>query len=342
MPALSVFIDAHSISLLVFISPVEYYLYNYPYVYSDAYFGSSYDATSFYKAVFENFLSKHKLKLSDVDLLLAGYQSAPSLLLETKLSKSLREVLKTIHSYYPIVINNISISTSDFSLMRTSDPLEKVHSEVKDSAEVDYYANMRIYPQLVSNDIPIQLDIDRNISSLLVSSKSLKVKFPTKTPIVFCGSRFTQQTVARELDYLLMLDVINNSGVFDIRVNRNNSLILFSLLKLFKPEITDFPDIVREGALISSRSAVECMVRTDVGTTQLVQLEKGRIMVLPLAHDERVNIMVKARDIENSERIVNGGKLGLIFDTRDSKNEQMSDVRVFNSGMKTFNTILGN
>jgi len=338
MPALCVFADLQSTSLLLYKSPLEYWFKTFPYVYSVPVFSSSFTQDAFYRALFDAFCQQNKIKLEKCDLLLMGLLEAPKLQsLPVKYSASLHEVLKSIQNYYPLFVSNSFVCNSESCYSTHSSIVKKSPPEPKDSEEENYYANMEIYPQLVTPEISVQVDIDRNIASLLDSS----IKFPKDMPVVFCGSRFSQNAVSSELDYLLLLNLVKSGGIYDVRIDKNNALILTTLLKMFDPKTELENEIEKEATLIVSANSLECMVKTDVDTSQLVQLDRDRILVLPMAREERVQIMVKSHDLGLVEKAIGGGRIGIIFDTRVSKDIRPEDMKVFSSGLRAFKEVLG-
>ncbi|OGC70704.1 hypothetical protein A2415_03640 [candidate division WWE3 bacterium RIFOXYC1_FULL_39_7] len=338
MPVLAAYIDTQNVSILLYISHEEYYLYNFPYVYSNDVFSASYSESTFYQAVFDYFCKQHKLKLSDCDVVISGFLEPPRLDFNLKYYISLFDLIRRVNGYFPILVNNYSIFTQQGFYCWDAVKGALSSEEMMDSEEVNFYSNTELYPQLVATDLSTQSDIDRNILGLLGSAH---LRIPDNQPLIFGGSRFTQINMVPELDYMMILNLIQQEGVFDIRIDRNNSAILFALLNLYDSNINMEPTPELEGTVISTFTGLECMVKSEVGTSQVVQLDKNRIFVLPVGLNERPAIMLKSPNIDTLEKRVSGGRMGIIFDTRENKGRQIDDFRVFNSGIKSFSNALG-
>ncbi|RJR27289.1 hypothetical protein C4561_02565 [candidate division WWE3 bacterium] len=338
MPVLAAFIDTQNVNILIFKSYDEYYLYNFPYVYTKEVFSASYSETEFYRSVFEYYCKQHKLKLSDCDVVVSGFLEPPKLELPLKYYVSVFDVIRRISGFYPILVNNYSIFTPQGFYCWNSTDQNMTSGEMIEAEEENFYANMAIYPHLIASDLSTQSDIDQNIMSLLGGSK---LRIPDNMPLTFCGSRFTHENMIPELNYMMILNLIQHEGVFDIRIDKYNSSILFALLNIYDSNIHLEPVPEKEGTVISTFNSLECMVKSEIGTSQLVQLEKNRIFVLPVGSNERPEILLKSHNIDTKELKVSGGKVGLIFDTREVRGTQLDDFKVFNSGIKSFSSALG-
>jgi hypothetical protein len=336
MTALCVFVDVQSVSLLLYKTSDEVTLKVFPYVYSDALFSSSFTKAQFFESLLKSFCKENGVKLTDCDILATGFFEAPDIGMPIKFSKSLHEIFSSIHSYYPIYANNYTLMTPDYCYSYSPVGQKFEGADVKEVDEENFYANMEIYPQIKATDISAQMDIDHGICSLLRG----KEKIPQGLPIVFLGSRFSQISIVPELDYILMLNLIRTSGVYDIRRDSSNVLVLYALLRMYKAEENFDLHLDREATLITTTGTLECMIKTEVGTSQLAEVEKDKVLVLPVGRDERLKLMVKARDIANKERMVNAGKIGLIFDTRLDKATHVADIKVFSAGLKAFKEAL--
>jgi hypothetical protein len=332
MPVLCSFTDLHTISLLLYKSPQEYWFKNYPYVYNKSMFSSSFSEDTFYQSLFSAFCAEHDVTLTSCDILLTGFLEAPQLGIPVTLTKSLYEVFSGVKGNYPVLINNTSIFTPDFCL---SNSILKPRNKAVDFAEVDednFYANLEIYPQITANDISTQVDLDSNIVALM-DEKSV---FSKNMPLVFCGSRFSRMTLYPELDYLLMLGVIRDAGMHEVYQDTMNSLILTTLLGIHDPSAVVAPDLLRVATVVSSPGAIECMTKPDEGTSQLVRVEKGKTAVIPVIKGERVGVMIKSHHLGTLERNVIGGGLGLILDARSEKRILARDINIFSSSLKSF------
>ncbi len=332
MPFLCSFTDLHGISLLLYKSPEEFWFKNFSYVYNAAIFSTSFTEDAFYLNLFTSFCKEHDVNLSSCDVLLTGFLEAPKLGIPVKLTKSLYEVFVNVKGSYPILINNTSIFTPDFCFSNSTLKPHRKSVEFGDVDEDNYYSNLEIYPQLVTNEISTQIDLDSNIASLMDEKSILSADLP----LVFCGSRFSRISIFAELDYLLMLNLIREPGIYEIKRDMFNATILSTLLNIYDEKINIRPEITKAATVISSPSALECMIKTDEGTSQLVQLEKDKTTVVPLPKGERAKIMVKSYHLGTVEHEIIGGGVGLVFDTRVEKRLVIQDVGIFSLGLKNF------
>lgn len=339
MPALSVYIGAHNVSALVAKSSQDFAYYNYPYVYSKQAFSNNFTESEFYKAVFEQFCKNQKLKLSECDVFVTGFLEPPSLNFNLKGFTSVTELVSEIMGHFPVVVNNYSVLTKDgvYSCMPWSQ--EKGCFMELEPDEVDYYVNLSVYPQIVTNEVSSQIDLDNNIASLLIG-KTIKIN--QNEPVVFMGSRFSQVKNFEELFYLLMVDLVRVPGIYDLRIDPANSLILTTLLNKFsKIKVDSRPQ--RVGTLVSTNGPIECMVTSQVGTSQIIELEKDRVFVVPVRVNETTRLLLKNNQTgETTEKQINGGRIGIIFDTRVDKKDLISNFKVFNDSLKVFNEVIGN
>jgi hypothetical protein len=301
-------------------------------------FSSSFSEDSFYNTLFISFCAEHGVNLSDCDVVLTGFLESPQLNIPVTLTKSLYEVFSGVNNYYPILINNTSIFTSDFCLSTTA--LKQFHKQIAfaDADEDNYYANLAMYPQIISNDISTQIDLDSNVSSL-VDAKSI---IPATAPLVFCGSRFSHVSLFPELDYMLMLSVIRAAGIYEIKKDPKNALILSTLLSIHEPKAVipiNF-SFTHEATVIVSPDSIECMIHDAAGKSQLIQLEKGKTLVVAIPEGEKVKLMVKSRHLGTVERTVIGGGVGLIFDTRVDKYIQSQHIGTFSQSLKSFGSVV--
>lgn len=343
MPALCAYIDQQNISLLLFESTEKYTTKNFPYVYSHAIFSSSFTHDDFLIALFTLFCKENKIKLADCDILVTGYMEPPELLMSLKISEPVYSVIKNIEGVDLCLVNNTGILGRNFCYSFTNIAKGQLNAQIEvpesvESVEENFYGNSQIYPNLLPMYITTQLDIDESITSMFPNT----TVFTGEKPVVFSGGRFVQGTIHPELDYLLMLNLIKNPGVFDIRRDNSNFAVLFSLLQKFHPDLQLDNAYVKEGTLINTPGTVECMIKSDFGTSRLLQFDKDTINVVPVGHDERVQIIVKSHALGTVEKYVNGGRLGLIFDTRSQKTMNKVNLSAFSTGIKSFKEALGN
>lgn len=312
MPILAAYIGAHDVTGLIYKSSEDYSFWSYPYVYSPELFSAFTTETSFYRYLFDQMCKDKGLKCSDCDIILSGFLQPPKLEIGLKMYVSMYELMMRTENYYPVMINNYAIASKD--QIFSSKPLEDIE-ETNDLTEENFYANLSLYPQVVVSDLVSRVDMD---SKLLQSVQSFKV--PADKPIVFLGSRFNDLHGISDINSMLILQLLQDSGIYDVYLDVQSKTLLTSMLRMYLGKdsgIGDYPE--KLATIVSLSGNLECLISSQIGTSQIIDLEKDKIFVLPLPKDERTKIMLKSPGKPSIERIVGGGKSGIIFDTRSQK-----------------------
>ena len=158
------------------------------------------------------------------------------------------------------------------------------------------------------------------------------------------GSRFAAPYgfYNTEIDYILILNLIKKAGIFEVELDRERYLILQYILKAYdkSAQLMAEGKVEKLGTLINTYGEAECLITSEIGTSQLLDIEKDKVFVLPLNYNERAHLTIKSQKIGTMEKDVTGGKLGLIFDTRVEKVDITSDLKVFNASLKSLGQAL--
>ena len=342
MPVLSVYIGSSCVNALLYVDDSEYSFLSFPFAYSDALFSNYVSVDEFYKGVLDYFCKQEKAKLSDCDIVLTTDTPHNLSKIGAKMVLGLGEVFTSMSHYFPLMIDSCSIITPRDSLSYVD--LKRaniINSDEVEDVEMDYYANLALYPQVVPPDMPARMEIDKAISA---KTYAYPLTFNSESPLVFTGPRFMRHFSSgehEELDYMLMLSLLNSAGIYDIYVDRDMSAILLAMLRTYLNSETTAHDTVKKvGVVIDSNGPIECLVTSEIGTSQLVEIEKNRIFIVPLGEREKAKILVKSSSFGTVEKYVEGGKLGLIFDTREIKADLTSDIKVFDYSMHLFSQAL--
>jgi hypothetical protein len=339
MPVLAAYIGFSSISYLVYKSSNDYVFGTYPYTYSADLFDSYSSESQFYIELFSNILRDNNLKFLETDILVGDYIRYPDLEFEVKRSYLLSEILKGISlSHFPLNISSYSITTPNSMLcyLPVSNG-EYLGSDTKkmETDELNYYFNYSIYPNIVNYEMTLLIDHDRNIVSKL---RNTELEYNNKLPLCFMGSRFSYPygQFNKESDYILLLNILKNPGIYELELDRDRYLMLAYMLNSFDKslELRAEGKIEKVGTLINTFGDVECMITSEIGTSQLLDIEKDRVFVLPLNYNEKAHVIIKNNTIGTMEKDVIGGKLGVIFDTRLEKYDITENLKVFNDSIK--------
>ena len=98
------------------------------------------------------------------------------------------------------------------------------------------------------------------------------------------------------------------------------------------------------GTLINSPGETTCLIETDLGTSQLLDVGPGRIAFVPLEMSDQARVVIKSVNLGSIERNVQGGKLGLIIDTRtknDLKTYDHNQLQIdINANLKNIGQVL--
>lgn len=340
MPALAVYIGALNVSILLENDDGSYDFSVFPYVYSRELFSNYCNESAFYKNLLENYLKPLKKKLSSYDVLVAGYMDPPVLDFPVKFSTTLHNILSQVQGYFPILMNNYSIITKDAFSCSMKYKFEDIFVSYKNSkSEVDYYANLGIYPQLVPNDIATQIDLDEIV--IETASKEC-FKFKENEPLIFGGSRFAQTSAQDISKYALILNSIRNTGSYKVFMDPKNTFVLLELLKMYRQNLSINSEnyLVNVGTVVSTKGVTECLVTQEAGVGQFFSLEPESIYILPVSPDSIVHVDIKNKELGSKSLNLSGGKLGLIFDTRVKKNSMSSDIKIFNNFIRQVNEVL--
>jgi hypothetical protein len=335
MPLLAAYFDTSVVSFLLKKDKKSVEFYTFPYVYSQGTLSNQCSDKDFYNYLIETFLTERKVKIKTCDVIVSGFLEAPKFIDNSKFSAGVVDVVKNSSEYFPIVVNNSSLISKDsinsFSYCKEDN---KLSLENKDFGEFDYYSNLCIYPQIVSDDLSTQSDIDENISKKIPSN----LKIENGKSLVFTGARFAQNISSRELHYVLMSDLIKSAGVYDLYLDTKNAFLLIQLAKMYDKyiDISVEDCVEKSGLLIKSGGSIECLLSTGLGEDQFIEIEKDKIFVMPLKLDSKARLSVKSSSLGTVDISTQGGEVGIVFDTRSGDESIYSNVKIFNDCVKQF------
>jgi len=314
----------------------------FPYSYSKAAFGNQCSEAEFNRAILSKMIGVKKKSLSSYDLLVSGLLKRPQISSETKLSKSIIEVLPKITDYTPIFLTGFGLFTN--KVMGSSFSCNLAENEADDfdeDEELDYLANLCIFPQITPADLTKRSILDSDISKWIPPNG---FDLDPKIPVVFTGDRFSQPTLHRELDYLVMLDIFKQPGIYDLYVDTKNALLLTQLVKEYDPNKNiDLDKYIQYlGVLVTTNSDIECLIKSDVETKQFFEVKENDVFVSPISEEVNTTISIKNNTLGNLEFKVRGGRLGCIFDTRIDKNSSVKNIRFVNESIRQFGENLSN
>lgn len=331
MPTLAAYFDTSNASFLFIKDKKHIDISPFPYVYSKSLFGNQCLEKEFYQSILDMVLAAKKAKVSTCDLVVSSFNNPPEFSVKPKLKVGIQDLVSSCDDYFSVVISGASYVTPNSSLMPPCqrDPVVKNSDEQSDALE-----NLCIYPHAIADDISIQSEIDKKI----ILGMPLGLKTDNKNKILFSGGRFFQRTFNKELEYIMILDLIKKPVVYDVFIDRNNALPLVQSMKMYDKSLDiDIKDYIENvGTFVCCAGPVECLLKTTVGEDQFFEIEKDRIDVVPLKLDSPAKLHIKNSALGALDIRTKGGEVGLVFDTRVSKGGIYSDVKLFNECLRQF------
>lgn len=190
---------------------------------------------------------------------------------------------------------------------------------VKISEIQNYFANKRLYPQIVpatERDIRLEQAAARvRIRSTLNAQRStINADY-----VIASGGVFSRAPTASAV-VLMLLDSLEPQGLFKIYLDQKQLLPALATLAAFEEDnaqkILDQDPFVFLGATFSVSGSVSLQI--DVGLSELQELEvpAGNLAVFPLDEGRTAKVKFQSPS-ERGEFEVNGGPAGLVIDARD-------------------------
>lgn len=339
MSLLAAHFDVSGISFLIKKNASSLEMVNFPYVYSPSILSNQCSEKEFHTYLINKILSDRNIKTSTCDILTCGFLDFPVLDLKTKFSISVSDLIEGSEEFTPVFLNNWAFITKGI-LNSYSQCRDRVGVIGKDFGEFDQSANSCIYPHAVPEDLSAQTALDSSVFDKLPKG----LKFETGRRIVFTGGRFSQEILNKELNYILMLEIMRGYGVFNLYLDSSNAFLLSRLIQMYsKDMMIDVGNYIENtGTLIRTGGAAECLLSTGVGDDQFIEIEENKVFILPLNLENPARLSVKSNVLGTIDVRTHGGKVGIIFDTRTDGSSIYSDVKLFNDCIKQFVNILKN
>lgn len=338
MPLIAAHFDTSGISFLIKKDKKSTEMLNFPYVYSKGILSNQASQKDFHKYLIEKILTERGIKISTCDILTCGFMDPPDIDLKTKFSVGVVDLIESSEEFVPVFINSDAFITNG-SISAFSKCRGEENSSERDFGEYDQLANFCVYPHTIPDDISSQISVDSRVFSRLPDN----LKFESGRKIVFTGGRFSQNILNKELNYILMLEVTKGLGVFDVYLDTSNAFFLNKIVQMYNrelaPNVENF--LENSGLVIRTGGATECLLSNGVGDDQFIEIEENRIFIMPLNVENPAKLSLKSHTLGTIDVRTNGGKIGLIFDTRTGEESIYSDVKLFNDCLKQFEEILG-
>lgn len=322
MPILSVQLGLTSTSFLLYKSDNEVKFYNYPYSYLPLYRNTS--KKEFYIDLFDFVSGEFGLNHTECELIITSMLDPTIGDYPSKSSKLLSEVLPTIQSFSYFFVDSYGMFKDESFLVASPYINNNAAFMLSDPEKINYLANSSVY----TNSIPLEdFDIfDRDDSTRYLAENLSSSTFKSDK-IIFTGDRFSQIENSKSLAYLLAIDLIKTPGFFNIYIDTKNQLANAAHIASYKPDLAHLLDQIPlhfVGGLVNSPTGVECLVKTSVGTSQLVDLDTETLQLIPLEKNSSTSIVARSQSVGTLEHEVKGGDIGLIIDTREKVSSKLN------------------
>lgn len=321
MPILSVYFGSSEVSFLVINGPEDYKVFNYPYISENE---------NFLKDLVKLATKELGIKLSDCDVLTCGFPEVLGGFLNPKMSYSLEKVIPKISNYFTCFVDNFTVITPN-GFLSCAD-ISELNAE-----DVNALSNLLLYRNVIQTDTFDQINVDNMIRFFPKEITSLR----TGSSVLFSGDRFSSSFKDDAFSYLLMFDLIKTPGIFQIKLDKNNMLANLVMVSMYNQE---FPNLAKDrsfldvGCLVNAPGGAEILRESQDGSSQLVDVKAGEVFIIPVLENTTSRIVVKSQSLGNVEKIVSGGRLGLIIDTRAKNDPKLFNKGYFERNYKTWET----
>lgn len=324
---------------------VSDYVINYSYV--KEFYAHFYSKKDFYSDFTEHFIKKMKIPRRDLQIIATGFPEIPTISYEYANQITTDKLFGQVEDYDINSLSNNAVFTQNGYI--NFDEVERI---VYGDVESNYLKNLTIYKNVFPSrpsDYNLMLsNIWNVVNKRRINPQEVILK---DKPSLFLGDVFSMPTADNtefeKISYLHILSIIVNPGIFTIYLDKNSIFPNLYHLKLYQPELGYVYDNFKPellGTLINSPGETTCLIETDIGTSQLIDLTTGKLIFIPLDMSNKARVVVKSAPLGSVEKNISGGKLGLIIDTRtkfDLKNYDHNQLQIdINANLKNIEQVL--
>jgi hypothetical protein len=324
MPTLSVNFSTSEVSFLYAENPdnIKNYLFSY----------SGFTAEDEIKELFKIAAKEMQVSFAKCDIIITGFPAAPVLKEDIKASYTLDRILSGIVELNPVFVSHNSVVSADNFMC-------SIPSDYNSSSASNYFNNINIYPYLLTSESLQRFTLD----SLIRYYPSELVNNSNPNPIVFTGDRFSFVHPEDAFTYLLFVDLVKKQGFFELQVDNQNILANMALLahhdQVYSGLLSSYK-FKKLGHLINSPGPLECLIETDEGTKQFVEVGVGELFMVPMDPSVKYRVSAKSSSLGAVERSIEGGILGLILDTRPKSNPYEFNPEYFEKNLKNWASLV--
>lgn len=316
------------------------------YGYSKDLYGHFYSEDQFYKDVVEHVISQLSINKDGLEVIATGFPNIPAIGFDYASSMTIDQLYKDVEEFEIMSLSNRAIFTQNNHIT-----LQEGANTSFGRMETNYLLNLAVYQTSFPTRPSDYNLIMSNIWGILNSNRgdTQQLVLDSK-PVVFFGDVFYEGLMTREFEsiaYLYFISMVVNPGVFNIKIDDSNLLPHFLHLKKYNVEYSKFyeqfePKVL--GTLINSPGETSCLVSTELGTSQLIEIKENKIFFIPLDETANARLVVKSQELGGIEKTVRGGKLGVIIDTRLKHDTKVYDYNTLqmdiNNNLKNIHEVL--
>lgn len=310
MPVLSVYFGSTFVSSLALNPDGEFHTFRFPYSYNGRNFSHFCDPEAFYAEVLNLIIKKLRLKKSELEIVATGISEIPRAGVDYKHTLTLDKILASQLEYAYFAVDGWSVFSH-----AGANSIDLLTSQEIEEADRDYLANLGIYTNArPTSDNFFEFYLDQ-IKQLLQSPSGDQSIIDR--PILLSADFIFGHNRAR--GYLFLLELLTMPGVFEMAIDRENTYMHLQLIKSYNPELVanlQKPDTIFLGTLINSPGESSFLLKDEVNTSRLVELPEGKLFLSPLEKEQKLTAVIKNATLGSTEKIVSGGRVGLIIDTR--------------------------
>ncbi len=297
--------------------------YSIDYSYQENLYSYFYSQKEFYSDFVEHFIKKLKVPKRELQIIAIGFPEIPTISYEYANTITTDKLFSQVEDYDLVSLSNNAVFTQNSYLS-----LDDTNKAVYGSTESNYLRNLSIYKNVFPSKPSDYNLMFSNVWNVVNSHRqNTREVILSDKPTLFLGDIFTIEQVDNEhfekIAYLHILSLIINPGAFNIMVDKKNIFPNLLHIKNYRSDLSYIYDNFKPeflGNLINSPGETTCLIETDLGTSQLLDVGPGKIVFIPLDTNNQARIVVKSTHLGSIERKVQGGVLGLIIDTR-AKND---------------------
>jgi len=346
MPILSLKYGSSNVSA-VYINGDDYSTYFLGYGYSKELYSHFYSEEDFYRDVVDHIISKLDVNKEGLEITATGFPRVPTIGLNYASSLTLDNLFNGIDDFDFMYLLNDGIFTQNGYISP-----KQGSSASFGKGEANYLLNLSIYKSAFPTRPSDYNLVMSKIWGILNSNRTedtLKLVLDSK-PVVFFGDVFYKSLMNKEfrsIAYLYFISMVVNPGIFTLKIDSSNLLPHFIHMKKYSVDYGKHyekfePRVL--GTLINSPGDTSCLISTELGTSQLLEIKENKIFFIPLDDTASARLVVKSAELGSLEKTVKGGRLGVVIDTRpkhDLKTYDYSSLQMdVNNNLKNIKEVL--